>query len=388
MSSLAPSRARLESIDALRGLVMVLMALDHARTFCSSARFPPEHLELTTPALFFTRWVTHLCAPLFFLLAGSAAWLYRTRAGAPALTRFLVTRGLWLIALELSVIGFAWSFVPGGSFAGVIWCLGVGFLSLAALLRAGPRALGALALLVIGAHGLLDDVRPEAFGSAGWLYAIAHRAGPLELPWGGGWFVLFPWIPWIAVMWLGYALGPLFERTWGERRRALVILGLAATALFVLLRATNAYGNPSWAFQFGGNGHFAPQATLAKSVIAFLNTEKYPASLQFLLMTLGPGLVLLGLWARRDVVPAARVGVLVTFGRTPFLFYLLHLYAFHLTALALGAWLGWRPRTSGAGLDLPGVYAVWLGVTALLYFPCAWWAALRARHDHWVLKYL
>ncbi len=389
-----PDKARLFSIDAVRGLVMVLMALDHARTFCSGARFPPENMERTDLWLFLTRWVTHFCAPLFFLLAGVAAWLYGARAGRAALRRFLVTRGLWLIALELTLIGYAWSFVPGRSFAGVIWCLGWAFLGLALLAALGPRVLLGLGGAALALHNLLDEVGPEVLGRAGFLYGFALRAGPIELPGGGRWFVLFPWV-WAAVMLLGYGLGPLFERAPEERRRILARAGWAMIAAFLVLRATNAYGNPSWAFQFGGIGHFAPQESLAKSVIAFLNTEKYPPSLQFLLMTLGPGLLLLAAWTRLDR-PALGTGVrlgrarhvLVVFGRTPFLFYLLHLYAFHLVARALGAALDWDPRGAHFGLGLAGVYAVWIGVSALLYWPCARWAELRARRDDWWLKYL
>lgn len=394
-----PGRARLVSVDALRGLVMVLMALDHARHFASRIPPVPEDMRHTDLALFLTRWVTHFCAPLFFLLAGVAAWLHGARAGRPALRRFLVTRGLWLIALELTVIGFAWNFQPGYSLAGVIWCLGWSFLFLAALLSLGTRTVLVVGTALALLHGLGDDLGQESFGRAGFLYGLLHQAGGIEFPWGGHWFVLFPLVPWVGVMALGYGLGPLFAREPAARGRVLLWLGGALCAVFVLLRATNAYGNPSWAFQPGGPGHFAPQESLTKSVIAFLNTEKYPPSLQYLLMTLGPGLLGLGWLARRDGGEplSAPLRVLVLFGRTPFLFYLLHLYAFHLSAWALTAslgqpagWLGFGGgrRPPEFGLGLAGVYALWLGVTALLWGPCARWAALRARRDEWWLKYL
>lgn len=399
MAGERPASARLISVDAVRGLVMVWMALDHARHFVGRGGFAPEDMRQTTLALFFTRWITHFCAPLFFLLAGVAAWLYGARSGPAALRRFLLTRGPWLIALELTLIGFAWAFRPGHNFAGVIWCLGWAFLSLAALQSLGPRVVLGLALAFIGLHDLANEVEQASFGRASFLYALAHQSGGTQLPWGDYWFVLFPWVPWVAVMWLGYGLGPLFAREPTERRRVLVRWGWAMIVAFVLLRATNAYGNPGWAFQPGGPGHFAPQATLAKSVIAFLNTEKYPPSLQFLLMTLGPGFLLLGALARQDGGRArgAVLHGLVVFGRTPFLFYLLHLYAFHLAAWAIGAalgqpveWLGYGGgrRTPASGVSLAGVYAVWFGVTSLLYFPCARWAALRARRSDWWLKYL
>jgi len=385
--ALAPRPARLPSIDIVRGLVMVLMALDHARTFASEVPFPPEDMQHTNLALFFTRWVTHFCAPLFFLLAGLSARLYERSAGGPALRRFLWTRGLWLIALELTVIGFSWSFQPGGHFLGVIWCLGWAFLSLAALTFVGPRAALVLGVAFIALHDLLDDVGPEAFGPAGFLYGIAHQANVIEFPWGGHDFVLFPWIPWVCVAWLGYGLGALFLGEAERRRRVLLVAGGLMCAAFLFLRTTNLYGNPSWAFQRGGPGHFAPQESASLTLIALLNTEKYPPSLQFLLMTLGPSFLLLGLYARKDERGGLNAveRALAVFGRTPFLFYVLHLYLLHLGALGAGALWGNPPRGRFA---LPGVYALWIAGTALLFPVCAWWARLRARRGDWWLKYL
>ena len=205
------ARTRVDAIDWMRGLVMILMALDHVRFFFTHYGFPPEDMQRTSMALFLTRWVTHFCAPLFFLLAGSSAYLSGIARGPRSLSRHLVLRGLWLVALELTVIGFAWSFIPGSSFAGVIFSLGVAMIVLAALVHLPVGAIATVAIATIALHDLLDNV------SDGALWHFLHVAGPVRVG-SVGYFVLFPIVPWFAVMALGFAIGPWFTRAPSERQ--------------------------------------------------------------------------------------------------------------------------------------------------------------------------
>jgi uncharacterized membrane protein len=397
-------RGRLVSVDVLRGLVMVLMALDHARYYFSGAHVSPEDMTGTNLSLFATRWVTHLCAPAFFFLTGLSIHLSRSRTAAGSTALFAGLRGVWLIVLELTVVGFAWSFNPGHSIAGVIWCLGwamifVGVLSLA------PHVVAlVIGIVMIAAHNLLDPLRAADFGSAGWIWSLLHAPWVAQLPWGRDFVVLFPLIPWIGVAALGYGVGPLFSRDVATRRRLFWIAGVAMFALFVVLRLTNAYGNPSQPSIGGAMGDFVlpPGATLEYAVIGFLNVEKYPPSLQFLLMTLGVSALLLAFFQRYDNGRTlGPLGAVVrTFGLVPMMFYVLHLFVLHtlalLTALVSGQpheWLGWNggfpagsPPTYGFGL--PAVYLATGVALAILYFPCRGFARVKARTRAWWTRFL
>jgi uncharacterized membrane protein len=391
----APARARIRSIDAVRGLVMVLMALDHSRDFFTNLTFDPETLADTYPALFITRWVTHLCAPAFFLLAGTGAFLYAQRYDSAETRRFLLTRGVWLIVLEFTLVGTAWTFrVPWGFF-GVIWCLGVSMILLAPVVGLPTRAILAYAIAVIVLHDLLDPVRPAAFGSWRALWSILHVKGGVRIG-GVPEFVLFPIVPLCAVMALGFGIGPIFLRP-AHRQRVLAWSGVAMIAAFALLRATNLYGNPPASLGGVSQGDWHPQATLAKTIILFLDVEKYPPSLQYLLMTLGPIFLLLAL---ADHPRASRVfEALVVFGRVPLFFYVLHLYLIHILAIIVAvlwhqpiAWLfhgavfGDTPPNYGH--DLPFVYAIWALVVVALYWPCKRMADLKATGRYPWLSYM
>lgn len=380
---------------------MLLMALDHARYFLSDRVYQPEDLLHSDLPLFLTRWVTHFCAPAFFFIAGIAAWLAVSRRDAPAVRRFLAIRGLWMIALELTVIGFAWSFVPGQSFAGVIWAFGWTFLGLALALRLGPTLVG-----LFGLCWLVVQERTDLAALPGtpvdFVVGILARPGSTVLPLVGEWFVLFPVLPWMAVTFMGYGCGPLFERDAGRRRRTLLVIGLAATALFLVLRGGNLFGNPETLWITGGPGDFAVDAAWSRTLISLLNTEKYPPSFQFLLMTLGPTLVALGWLTRLDAAGTAggvATRMLATVGRVPMFFYIAHLYLVHLVALAAAAlagqrtdWLGWmggggHPR-DGSGFGLPAVYAAWILVCALLWAGCAGFSRIKRDRGDWWLRYL
>lgn len=380
-TELAPALGpdRIASIDILRGLVMVLMALDHTRNFFSDYGFNPR--DVTEPALFLTRWITHFCAPTFILLTGLSAWLYGRGRSTGELSRFLLTRGLWLILLEFTLIQFGWSFDPGlpaSVGGGIIWVIGACMVLMAGLIYLPRAALIVFALVLIAGHNLLDGVRAEDLGAASGLWHVLHQPGRIAL--GGGFtaYVLYPIVPWIGVMAAGYALGPVMARPPRERRRILFGLGAALTIVFVLLRASNLYGDPApWTVQ---------DTALATS-LSFLNCQKYPPSLLFLMMTLGPALMLLAAFehVRGRVADWLRI-----FGQVPFFFYVTHIYLIHALAVVIafvltGTFVMSRPEL---GFGLLGVYAVWIVVLLLLYPLCHWFASLREGRSFWWWRYL
>lgn len=394
------TKRRLEAIDLVRGVVMVVMVLDHMRAFVDNGfGNDPTNLETTTPALFMTRWVTHFCAPVFVFLAGTAAYLQLARKSRRELSRFLVTRGLWLILLEITLVrlGAFWSFDPAlFAVLQVIWALGVSMIVLAALIHLPLVAVGALGIAMIALHNLLDpiQVRPGPdLSFDGELWLILHQRGPIWLfgPEGPMTFVLYPLIPWIGVMAAGFAFGRIYAPGVDPvaRRRLLVRLGLGALLAFVVLRVSNLYGDPS---------PWADQGDLVFTLLSLLDVTKYPPSLSFLLVTLGPTLVVLGLLDGRSW--RAGIGrILVVFGRVPLFFYLLQWPLAHaagvLLALATGApteSFSATPPDPGFGqrpaFGLVAVYLGWLVAIALLYLPCRWFAALKARRRSWWLSYL
>jgi len=395
--ALRTAASRIVSLDIFRGLIMVIMALDHARDFFSDVGFEPESLAQTWPALFFTRWITHFCAPMFFLLAGTGAYLYGQRQTQSELTRFLWTRGLWLIALEFTIVGTAWSFQIPFGFFGVIWALGASMILMSAIVRMPIRWIAAFAAILIFFHDLLDRLHPAQFGSLAWLWGLLHKRGGVLLPFGIHQFVLFPLIPLVGVMAAGYVLGTLYTIDRDRRKQWLTRLGAGAIGLYILLRLTNLYGNAPAGLGGVSQGDFHIQPTLAKTVILFLDVEKYPPSLQFLLMTIGPSLLLLA-WLDRATVPRGLSAIWI-FGRVPMFFYVLHLYVIHLLAIIVSAMRGqslhwllhgaiFGETPPGYGYDLPFVYAMWITALLVLYLPCQWFAELKKRRKDWWLSYV
>ena len=369
---------RIVSIDILRGLVIVLMALDHTRDFFGAGGFNPR--DVTEPALFLTRWVTHLCAPTFIFLSGLSAFLYGRGRSIAETSRFLLTRGLWLILLEFTIVRVAWSFdlaLDDTLVGGVIWVIGASMVALAALVWLPRWALLALGLAMIGGHNLFDGLDPGGLGAAAPLWHVLHDPGAIRLTEGLRLYILYPLIPWIGVMAVGYALGPVMQLGADERRRVLLKLGAAITIGFVLLRATNLYGDPAaWSLQ---------QTWLA-TLLSFLNCEKYPPSLLFLMMTLGPALTLLGAF---EHARGALARVLALFGQVPFFFYVVHIYLLHALAVAAGfAMTGTLASNPEIGFGLAGIYLVWLVAVVMLYPLCRWFAGLKERGSGWWWSYL
>jgi uncharacterized membrane protein len=381
-----PHDRRIIAVDVVRGLVMVLMALDHVRDWVTNVRFQPEDLSRASAALFATRWVTHLCAPTFFLLAGVGIGILVDRRGRKGLSRVLVTRGLWLLVLELVITPVGWEFglPPVPLFALVLWALGWSMILMALLVHLPRRVVLALALLITLSHNLLDPVSPATMGSFAGVWHMLHVPGflvPDVL------FVAYPLIPWVAVMALGYVLAAAYRWDEHRRRRLLTLAGLAAIAVFLVLRGWNLYGNPvPWVVQ----------RTAALTAASFLNVLKYPPSLHFLLMTLGPALIALA------IVDTARGRIarwLSVYGEVPLFFYVLHIFVAHTLAVGLalvqGGELRRIPIVSNPasipewyGLPLPGVYLAWALVVALMYYPCRWFGQLKATRSEWWIRYM
>ncbi len=391
---------RLVSVDVLRGLVMVFMVLDHTRDFMSYRGFPPEDMAHTNGALFLTRFVTHFCAPVFAFLAGTGAFLATSRGKSlEQVSRFFFTRGLWLVLLEFTIIDFAWGFVPWVH-AGVIWGLGWSMVAMALIVRLPVRWIGALGVGMIATHDLLDSINPASFGKFSWLWIFLHTPGRIPVTADFQFSVRYVLIPWVGVMAAGFAFGSLLLRP--DRRKWILTLGISATLLFFLLRGINLYGNGIAGLPFGyqrSAGPWSVQPTLSLTVISFFNTLKYPPSLDYLLMTLGPSLILLGLL---DKAKAERgLGrILLVFGRVPMFYYVLHLYLIHILAILVslafhqpvlhGSVIAdFATKPVGYGHGLPFIYLMWILAVAILYLPCLWFMKLRSRHRDWTwLSYL
>ena len=387
-----PVSSRLRSIDLVRGLVMVLMALDHTRGFFSNANFDPTDLSKTTPAYFLTRWITHYCAPTFMFLAGVGAFQAGRRRSAGALCNFLWTRGLWIIVLEFTVVKFGWEFNPTykgedgiyGVGGAVLWAIGCSMIFLSILVWYPAWVSGIVGLAMILLHNAYDGWSPTDPGIFRDIWTVLHVQGPvIYKPYA--FFSAYPLIPWLGVMVVGYAIGQVFTWPVKERRSFLIFLGLTLIASFILLRFTNRYGDVRpWSEQSD------PWFTL----FSWLNCTKYPPSLLYLLMTLGPCLTLLGL---AEYLPDMPFRWLLYFGQVPMFFYILHIYLIHLLAAGLayfrfGVSIGdlkrYNDNRPEMGYDLWVVYLIWIGILLALYLPCRWYAGVKARHKSVWLSYL
>jgi uncharacterized membrane protein len=388
---------RLSSIDMVRGLVIVIMAIDHVRDLLMvAAEQDPMANPNVTVGLFFTRWITHFCAPVFVLLAGVSAGLVGARKTREELARFLVTRGLWLIFIEIAVISTEASFKPlgipeaGGAtvlIMQVIWVIGASMILLAAFQWLGRPACFAIGAAILVSHNVLDawwpPNNPFAEDRPLWvaLHAqTAYRAGPFLF------IFIYPLLTWLGVMLTGFGVAGMFELPTDRRNQMLRRVGLILTTAFVMVRALDIYGDPNpWQLQPGG---------LTRTVIDFINTTKYPPSLDFLLMTLGPAAILCSFADRRS---GRLKDMLVMFGRVPFAFYVAHFLLIHTIGVIIGVLEGFHASQlmtlffyypKGFGISLPAVYAVWLLVIAILYPWCRWMAALKARRRDWWLSYV
>lgn len=383
-------RSRIDSVDFLRGLVIVIMALDHVRDYVTNVRFDALDLDQSNAALFFTRWITHFCAPAFVFLAGTSAG-FQAQAGKSRneLAAFLLTRGLWLIYLELTVIYFGWTFnFQPAAFLQIIWAIGVSMIALAGLIYLPVPAIAALGAIMVLGHNAFDGLGTANFnapttGLANILWMLLHEQGftlfgPVPI------FVAYPLIPWVGVMALGYVFAGLYRKPEQERRRLVFRLGLTMIGAFILLRGFNVYGDAV---------PFSAQESVSKTLMSFVNTDKYPPSLLFLLMTLGPAFLVLS-FAEKWRGPVYEV--FVTFGRVPLFFYVAHIYLVHAIAVGLAVSQGFEANAlftmflflpQGYGFGLPVVYLVWFTVITLMYPACLWFAGVKKRSTKWWISY-
>jgi uncharacterized membrane protein len=391
--AIQPTRTRIESVDLVRGLIMILMALDHTRDFFGTLGASPTDLATTTAGLFLTRWVTHICAPVFFLLTGTGAWFSRRRRTRNGLARFLLTRGLWLLVLELVVMRFLLQFNVDYkvTIITVLWGLGWAMIALAALIYLPTWLITVIGAVMIAGHNLLDGIEASSFGALAPVWNILHGPGfvinnPHHVV-----FVSYVLIPWVGVTALGYVLGQVYQWDAARRRRLLGWMGAALIAGFLLLRAINVYGDPA---------PWAAQKTPLFTVLSFINANKYPPSLLFLLMTLGPALLLLRAFdggMPRWLRPA------LIYGKVPMFYYLLHIVLIHLLAVAAclarygsARWMFESPsidrypvtQPAGWPAPLPIIWLIWLLVVTLLYPLCRWYAGVKRRRSDWWLSYV
>jgi uncharacterized membrane protein len=396
-SSTKPSR-RLPGLDALRGAVMILMALDHVRDFfhVGAMSFSPTDLTKTSPILFLTRWITHFCLPVFVFISGAGAflWYRQNNHTLRQLSRFLWTRGLWFIFLELTVMQFAYNFNVSSGFPVILlilWIFGICMTLLAALIYLPMPWLLTFSAAGIALHNCLDRV--NVAGSAAPLWRVIHRPGLVTLL-GHSILVTYTLLPWIAVMSAGFCFGRVFYCEAHERQRIMRRMGCSLIVAFIALRAINLYGDPlPW----------SPQKSAVFTVLSFLNCTKYPASLDFLFMTLGLALLVLAYLDRHSF---SVKNPLIVFGRVPMFYFILHFYLIHALAVMM-AWLRYGnpavsfmfnplpsvggPRQlfpSNFGYSLGAAYLIWILVVVSLYPICKWFANVKARHRSWWLSYL
>ncbi len=378
---------RIDSIDLLRGLIMIIMALDHTRDFFHETSWTDDPLNLatTTPALFLTRWITHFCAPVFVFLAGTSAWFQSFRKSKKELSLFLITRGLWLVFIEIVVINFAFSFDPGYHIIGLqtIWSIGISMILLGLVIWLPFPVILTICLLIVLGHNSLDFYEAHLKSSPGWWYDLLHHFGLYHL-WGNhDLLILYPFLPWTGLMILGYCFGKLFTRYKGmQRRKILTWLGMGIILFFIALRATNLYGNPE---------HWSPQKNPLFTIFSFIDTHKYPPSLLYMCMTIGPAILFLAWFGN---IKSRLSKIITVYGRVPFFYYVLHFFLIHFLAmvsfLARGHSFaeGMKPQPAllpqfidpHEGYPLWIVYLIWLCVVASLYPVCKWFSDYKRTH--------
>lgn len=387
---------RIASIDILRGLVMVIMALDHVRDYFHDGAMlgNPLDPDTTTPFLYFTRWITHYCAPVFVFLSGVSAYLSASRKSKAEASVFLIKRGIFLILAEFTVVTFGWTFDPLFSklVMQVIWAIGFSMLILGLLIRLPQQFILPIALLIIVGHNAIDRFEPGDVRSLGFVWDALHHGGFNSHTFAPGhaFLVVYPVLPWTGIMLLGYAFGRCFTPGFDavRRKRILLLSALAMLLVFVLLRIINAYGDP---------GKWQTYATPLQTMMAFLDVSKYPPSLLYTCMTLAPALLFLAFdgqgndWLSRQ---------LTVFGKVPFFYYILHIYAIHLLCVLLFFASGYGIndiatqhsmfyfRPAEMGFSLPVVWLIWLLLITGLYFPCRWYNQYRSGKAHWIFRYI
>lgn len=385
---------RINSIDLLRGLVMIIMAIDHSRDFLHFAAWSdnPLNLATTTPLLFFTRWITHFCAPVFVFLSGSSIYFQSLRKTKKELSLFLLKRGLWLIFVEVAIINLAFSFDFSYSIIGlqVIWAIGICMIILAAVIWMPFPVILATGLLIVLAHNSLDFYEATHKGNYDFLYSLLHYSGTYAIDQTHSLLILYPFLPWTGLMIIGYCFGKLFMQHEGAARKQMLLrLGMVLLAAFIALRAVNIYGNPEkWGLQ----------KNAVYTVLSFIDVHKYPPSLLYMLLTISVGVLFLAL---AEGATNRLSKIITIYGRVPFLYYVLHFFLLHAIAAVLFFATGHSAADMknissdlpvyvlpGKGYSLLVVYAVWLFTVIMLYPVCKWFSNYKQTHRQWWLSYL
>lgn len=387
----AQGTTRITSIDLLRGIVMIIMALDHVRDYFHSdvTVFQPEDLEQTNVLLFFTRWITHFCAPVFVFLAGTSAFLSGQRKTKNDLSLFLLKRGIWLLLVEVTLVNFAWSFNIKLPFIGlaVIWALGISMITLAALIHLPKRIIFLIGVIIVAGHNLLDRIHFDSV-----LWSVLHEPGIFRIDQTHLIRVAYPVLPWIGIMALGYCFGSLYTKNVdaAKRKKLLWQLGTIAIIAFIVIRFLNVYGDPAL---------WSEQKSIVFTILSFFNTTKYPPSLLYTIMTLGPALIFLAIAEKASGKLAQPI---IHIGRVPMFYYILHLYLIHIAAMFAAEFSGYDwsdmilqrrtwvdPQLNGYGFSLGVTYLVWIGIVLLLYPLCKWYDKYKTQHkEKWWLSYL
>jgi len=378
------SSARIQSIDALRGLVMIVMALDHIRDFFHYDAFihDPLNLLYSPVDLFLTRWITHFCAPTFIFLTGLSSYLYGLKHTKKELSRFLFTRGLWLIFLELTVVAFGW-FFSFSFFANetlmVIWAIGLSMVFLAFMVQLPYNAIMIIGFLIVFLHNLTDNVHYTPGSIIGDLWMVLHVVGEIHISQNIGIFIFYPILPYLGLICLGYVFGKLFNPGVDsqKRRKALLWIGLSSIILFIVVRYVNIYGDPHpWKYQ----------VAIRYTILSFINCTKYPVSVLFSLMILGPAVLFLYFL---EGVQNTLTKILTTIGKVPMFYYIIHLYLIHTIAFLTESASNTTPFHLAGRFHLWTVYLIWFGVVLVLYFPCQWYGKYKTAHpDKGWLSYL
>jgi uncharacterized membrane protein len=383
--------ARIASIDLLRGIVMVIMALDHVRDYfhADAMLFDPTNLDRTYPALFATRWITHFCAPVFMFLAGTSGYFVQQQKGKKAASWFLFTRGLWLVVLELTVVSFGWTFnwhFPLSALV-TIWALGVSMIALSAFMYLPYKAILASGILIVVGHNLLDTVHVQGETAAAFGWAVLHEPRFFNF-FSHGFLTGYPVLPWIGIILLGYSFGQLYTKKFSPYRRTqlLFALGLTGLFLFFVLRVINIYGDAN---------HWSQQKSIVFTVMSFFNVTKYPPSLLYTCITLAPAMIFL---AFLENFRGRFSKAIIHFGRVPMFYYILHIYLIHALAMVAAqlTGFGWNamvlqlfPDVQGYGFSLWVVYLVWIAIVLVLFPLCKWYDNYKTHHkEKWWLSYL
>ncbi len=398
MSDVINRNRRYDSVDSLRGLVIVLMGLDHIRDFFSPYPYGPDDLDFTSPVLFFTRWITHYCAPIFIFLAGMSVFFFEQKGhNKQQATHYLLTRGLWLIAIELTVINLSWGFrLSSAIFVQVIWIIGWSMIILAGLIHLRVTAIAVICGITVLGHNLFDVIRVEDLQHFAWLWSFLHESSWIPLNEQGlGIYVVYPLVPWFAVIGLGYCFAHWIMQKPEQFFQNCIRVGTVLIVGFVMLRLINVYGDPvSWQSHDRG---------ALFTLLAFLKVSKYPPSLLYVLMTIGPGIILLGILHRYQ---HSGWGILKTFGRVPFFYYIVHIPLIHTIAVIYFSSFLEAPAPTGWQLDIlaGGTYAdfipsgyepsmmrfyvAWVAISILLFFLCRVYGRFKQGSKSWIFGYL